>query len=320
MADILNGESGASARTKINNKSDKGHHHPIAEVDALQGALDGKAALAHNHPQSDIQNLVVDLADKAAAVHTHPQSEIDDLVTDLANKAPITSPTFLGAPKAPTAAPETDTDQIATTAFVKGVVAALIDGSPEALDTLVELAAALGDDPNFATTMTNLIAGKLAKAENLSDLADAPTALGNLGAAASSHNHNASDINAGTLPTARLPTVALRSDVDAALAAGYTVTVKDEGTAASGTFTPAPTTANIQKIINGGAFTFAAPSAAGEYTLIIAVTNSASAGAITFSGFTKQGGDALTVTNGHVFYLYITKLAGKVALNVQAMQ
>jgi hypothetical protein len=75
-------------------------------------------------------------------------------------KASLASPALTGTPTAPTAAVATNTTQIATTAFVKTVVAALVDSSPAALDTLNELAAALGDDPNFATTMTNALAGK----------------------------------------------------------------------------------------------------------------------------------------------------------------
>jgi len=70
------------------------------------------------------------------------------------------SPAFTGTPTAPTAATDTNTNQIATTAFVKAVVAALVNSSPAALDTLNELAVALGNDPNFATTMTNALANK----------------------------------------------------------------------------------------------------------------------------------------------------------------
>lgn len=101
--------------------------------------------------------------------------------TALNAKAPLASPTFTGVPAAPTATAGTNTTQLATTAFVAAAVAALINGSPGALDTLQELAAAMGDDPNFATTVTNSIAGKLAIASNLSDLADKPTARTNLG-------------------------------------------------------------------------------------------------------------------------------------------
>ncbi|WP_245216443.1 hypothetical protein [Pseudomonas aeruginosa] len=76
-------------------------------------------------------------------------------------KAPLASPALTGTPTAPTAAAGTNTTQLATTAFVRAAVAALVDSSPAALDTLNELAAALGNDPNFATTMTNALAGKI---------------------------------------------------------------------------------------------------------------------------------------------------------------
>ncbi|MGD9808242.1 MAG: phage tail protein [Deferribacterales bacterium] len=75
--------------------------------------------------------------------------------------APKVSPIFTGTPTAPTPASADNSLKLATTAFVKAALAALVDSSPAALDTLNELAAALGDDPNFATTMTNALAGKL---------------------------------------------------------------------------------------------------------------------------------------------------------------
>ncbi|EOU8947013.1 phage tail-collar fiber domain-containing protein [Escherichia coli] len=74
--------------------------------------------------------------------------------------APKESPTFTGTPKAPTPAEGNNTTQIATTAFVKSAIAAMVGSAPAALDTLNELAAALGNDPNFATTMLNALAGK----------------------------------------------------------------------------------------------------------------------------------------------------------------
>lgn len=82
------------------------------------------------------------------------------LQTQLNAKAPLASPALTGTPTAPTAAPGTNTTQISTTAFVQAAIAALIDSSPGALDTLNELAAALGDDPNFASTITTALAGK----------------------------------------------------------------------------------------------------------------------------------------------------------------
>ncbi|MEP9343823.1 phage tail protein [Enterobacter roggenkampii] len=74
--------------------------------------------------------------------------------------APKASPTFTGTPKAPTAAAGNNSTQLANTAFVQAAITALVASSPAALDTLNELAEALGNDPNFATTMTNALAGK----------------------------------------------------------------------------------------------------------------------------------------------------------------
>ncbi len=78
----------------------------------------------------------------------------------LALKAPLSSPALTGTPTAPTAAQSVNNTQIATTAFVKSAIAAMVGSAPAALDTLNELASALGNDPNFATTMLNALAGK----------------------------------------------------------------------------------------------------------------------------------------------------------------
>jgi len=75
--------------------------------------------------------------------------------------------------------------QQSTKAYVDTTVAAIVDTAPGTLDTLNELAAALGDDPNFATTLTTSIGLKLAKASNLSDVANAATAFSNIKQAAS---------------------------------------------------------------------------------------------------------------------------------------
>ncbi|MBN8292799.1 hypothetical protein JI664_12565, partial [Rhodobacter sp. NTK016B] len=72
-------------------------------------------------------------------------------------KAPLSSPAFTDTPTAPTAAPGTNTTQLATAAFVQAAIAALLDSAPGTLDTLNELAAALGDDPNFAATIAGQI-------------------------------------------------------------------------------------------------------------------------------------------------------------------
>lgn len=103
----------------------------------------------------------------------------DEMVASLGTYAPLASPTFTGTPAAPTATPGTSTTQIATTAFVAAAVSALINAAPGVLDTLDELAAALGDDANFATTMTNALALKAPLASPaLTGTPTAPTATG----------------------------------------------------------------------------------------------------------------------------------------------
>lgn len=97
--------------------------------------------------------------------------------TALALKAPLASPALTGTPTAPTATAGTNTTQLATTAFIATAIANLVDSSPGTLDTLNELAAALGDDPNFATTIVNALALKAPLASPaLTGTPTAPTA------------------------------------------------------------------------------------------------------------------------------------------------
>jgi hypothetical protein len=75
--------------------------------------------------------------------------------------APLASPALTGTPTAPTAGATVNTTQLATTAFVQTAIANLSDSAPATLNTLNELAAALGDDASFSTTVTTSIAAKL---------------------------------------------------------------------------------------------------------------------------------------------------------------
>lgn len=95
--------------------------------------------------------------------------------------APKASPALTGKPTTPTAADKDNTTQIANTAFVQKAIAALVGSSPEALDTLNELAAALGNDPNFATTVTNQLAEKMTKSQNGADIPDKAAFRQNIG-------------------------------------------------------------------------------------------------------------------------------------------
>ncbi|EPK1411239.1 phage tail protein [Klebsiella pneumoniae] len=110
-----------------------------------------------------------DLAKHIAAADPHTQY------------APNASPTFTGTPTAPTPANSDNSKKLATTEFVAKALAALAGSAPETLDTLKELADALGNDPNFATTVLNKLAEKLAKDQNGADIPDPALFVKNLG-------------------------------------------------------------------------------------------------------------------------------------------
>ncbi len=119
------------------------------------------------------------LKEIAAAINNDPNFSTT-INNALALKAPLASPALTGVPTAPTAAQGTNNTQIATTAYVRAAISALVGSSPEALDTLNELAAALGNDPNFATTMTNALAGKQPLDATLTALAGLATGANKL--------------------------------------------------------------------------------------------------------------------------------------------
>lgn len=137
-----------------------------------------------------------------------------------ADYAPLASPELTGKPTAPTAVQASNDTQLATTAFVKAALAGLVDSSPAALDTLNELAAALGDDPNFAATMTTELSKKMDKARNGADIPDVAAFLANL------HLQN-TDGSVGRLLNIQTFT-------------------------SSGTYTPTPGTKRIRVTITGG--------------------------------------------------------------------
>ncbi|EOW5620332.1 prophage tail fiber N-terminal domain-containing protein [Escherichia coli O2,50:H32] len=114
---------------------------------------------------SDTDNGSEELAATPKAVKT--------VMDETKTKAPLDSPAFIGTPTTPTPPDDATGLEMANAAFVRKLLAALVDSSPEALDTLNELAAALGNDPEFATTIMNALAGK-------QPLSDVLTAISNL--------------------------------------------------------------------------------------------------------------------------------------------
>lgn len=105
---------------------------------------------------------------------------------------------------------------------------------------------------------------------------------------------------------------------DQALTGGVIVTSKDLGTITTGTATPDPGDRPMQHYTNNGAHTLAPSSNFGS--LLLDITNAASAGAITTSGFTLVTGDNFTTTNGHKFRCHISIGQAGSLLQVQAMQ
>lgn len=146
----------------------------VNSTDAITLKIDPSVVLATRQYADDKALEVRQYADGLMDAHlkaTNPHPQY----------APINSPTLTGTPKAPTAAPGTNNTQMANTAFVQAALAALAGGAPEALDTLRELADALGGDANFSTTVLNRLAGKMDIAKNGSDIASVSAFLNNLG-------------------------------------------------------------------------------------------------------------------------------------------
>lgn len=101
---------------------------------------------------------------------------------------------------------------------------------------------------------------------------------------------------------------------------GVTAASVDDGIKSSGTYTPSPVGGNFRHIVNNGAFTLAAPSASGDFTMVIHVTNGSSAGAITMSGFAKVTGTAFDTVNTNKFLVSITKHNGSILAHIEALQ
>jgi hypothetical protein len=200
--------------------------------------------------------------------------------------------------------------------------------APPTLPTLMnanwQLVAAPGDDGEVSVAMLNAaLAGKAnaIHTQGIDTITNLEAALANK--AAVNHGHAIGDVtNLADALAGKEPANAnlLNANASANLTNGFTASNLDRGTWNTGSFKPAPDQANMQRIANTGAFAFVAPTAAGDYTIIVKITNGAGAGAVTFQGFASVGGDDLTTTQGHKFFVYITKLDGDVAALVQALQ
>lgn len=128
----------------------------------------------HTHTSSDITNFNSSVSGLVNGIYAPltgtlnqfantTSSQLSSIISDETGSGLLVfnnSPTFTGVPLAPTATSGTNTNQIASTSFVRTEISNLVNSAPSTLDTLNELAAALGNDANFSTTITNTLAGK----------------------------------------------------------------------------------------------------------------------------------------------------------------
>ncbi|EJZ0336470.1 prophage tail fiber N-terminal domain-containing protein [Escherichia coli] len=153
-AATLTGEAKASAEAAAKSEQSAKQHRDEAQriVDDLKGTNASTTQKGLVQLCSDTDNDSEELAATPKAVKT--------VMDETKTKAPLDSPAFTGTPTTPTPPDDAVGLETANAAFVRKLLAALVDSSPEALDTLNELAAALGNDPEFATTIMNALAGK----------------------------------------------------------------------------------------------------------------------------------------------------------------
>lgn len=125
---------------------------------------------------------------------------------------------------------------------------------------------------------------------------------------------------AGGFSSATAGTDYLDKGTTSLITVGYTVTPNNIGTVSSGTTTPAAASGNYQYLTNNGAFTLAVPAA--DCAIDLLVTNGASAGSITFSGYTvgSSTGDALTTTNTSKFIISIRRINSVATYTIKALQ
>jgi hypothetical protein len=180
----------------------------ITAISGISGVLVTNNGTSHivslNDPSIQLSDIT-DLTNNAKTFLLTPSSNnLSALLSDETGSGVLVfnnSPTFTGIPLTPTANAGTNNTQIASTAFVRTEISNLVASAPSTLDTLNELATALGNDPNFATTITNNLAGKA----NLSDATFTGSISGpsgnfvslkvnNVDVSASGHSHTSSNI------------------------------------------------------------------------------------------------------------------------------
>lgn len=182
----------ASATAASSSASEASNHAAASDTSASLAAQSSTAAGAAATRAEDAAKRAEDIADvisledasltKKGIVKLSSATDSDsealaatpkavkDVMSEAQTKAPLDSPAFTGTPTTPTPPDDAKGLQTANAEFVRKLIAALVGSVPESLDTLQELADALGNDPNFATTVLNKLAGKQPLDETLTAL------------------------------------------------------------------------------------------------------------------------------------------------------
>ncbi len=275
----------------------------------------------------DVASLFTSMSGKASASHGHVIGDISGLASALANKLDVGTTFTLDSLS------DVDVSASTDTMFLRKVggvwVGVAFDGSMITSGTI-----------NGARLGSHMHA--------ISDVSGLQTALDGKQTAGSyaplSHSHTPASLGLGANDTVQHAAIELghASDTTVSRAAagkiavegqnvllagtaeniskGFTVSPNNLGTVTSGTLTPNAQNGNYQFYTNNGAHTIAAPVA--DSAIDILVTNGATAGSITFSGFTVGAapGSPYNTTNGNRFILSIRRINGVATYSWYALQ
>lgn len=290
----------------------------VAEVQAhtRQVVLSAQQVKDDTDTSVQLAEEVAQLAQTTRSLVVKGLEHVERIERDLQlneDKAPLASPAFTGHPTAPTPDKSAAGQEIATAAFVLAQIAQLINASPTALDTLQELAAALGNDPNFSSTVMTMIGQKLDKAQNGADIPDKARFLENISIVEATTSRKgivqlSDSVNSFSSTQAATPWAVTRAYDEAtrpasAIHAGR-VRLSDS---VSSTSTAQAATANAVKLAYDEATRAASTNQAGRVQLNDSISSTSTTQAATANAV-KRAYDAATRTAS-------TSQAGRVQLN-----